>query len=52
MMDMVNAALIVFGFTGIYMWWKLSKRHALGWIMLLGGYGYAAAIIGYLLLGP
>ena len=51
MMDLVNVAMVVFGLTGIYMWWKLSKRHALGWLLLLASYGYTATIIAYLYFG-
>ncbi|MCC7146062.1 MAG: PepSY-associated TM helix domain-containing protein [Phycisphaeraceae bacterium] len=50
--DLASAAMVVFALSGIYMWWKLSKRKWGGALVLLIGWGYTAAIIVYLMLAP
>jgi len=50
--DLASAALILFTLSGIYLWYKLTSRHLLGWLLLLLSFGLAAATIGYLLTLP
>lgn len=50
--DLVSLSMIVFSITGIYMWYKLTKKHLLGWLILAGNYGLAVATILYLLYAP
>jgi hypothetical protein len=47
--DLASLSLIVFAFTGIYLWYRLTKRKLLGWILLGISYGYAAATVLYLM---
>ena len=50
--DLASLALIVFAFSGIYMWYKLTTRRSIGWIVLGASFTYAAAIVSYLLYSP
>lgn len=50
--DLASLSLIVFAFTGIYLWYKLTKKKLLGWFFLAISYGYAAATIMYLMYAP
>jgi hypothetical protein len=50
--DLASFSLIVFAFTGVYLWYKLTKRRLLGWILLGVSYGYAAVTILYLIYAP
>jgi len=43
MLDLVAVALVLFALSGIYLWYKLTKRRALGWIMLAISIAYTAA---------
>lgn len=48
--DLASVAMIVFALSGIYMWYVLKRKHALGWVVLAASFGYSGAVIGYLLL--
>lgn len=50
--DLASLSLIVFAFSGIYMWYKLTTRRSIGWIVLGASFTYAAAIVSYLLYSP
>ena len=50
--DLSCIATILFPVTGIFMWYKLTKKHALGWIFLTISFGFAAATILYLVYAP
>ena len=50
--DLASLSLIVFAFTGIYLWYKLTKKKLLGWICLAISYGYAALTVLYLMYAP
>jgi hypothetical protein len=50
--DLASFSLIVFAFTGIYLWYKLTKKKLLGWIFLGISYGYPAVTILYLIYAP
>jgi len=46
--DLCAASMIVFALTGIYMWYVLTTRHLLGWILLGANVGLALFTIAYL----
>ena len=50
--DLASFSLILFAFTGIYLWYKLTKRKLLGWIFLGISYGYTAITVLYLMYAP
>jgi hypothetical protein len=50
--DLASLSLIVFAFTGIYLWYRLTKKKLLGWIFLGISYGYAAVTVLYLMYAP
>ena len=50
--DLASLALILFTLSGIYLWYKLTQRHLLGWLLLFLSFGLTAATIGYLLTLP
>lgn len=50
--DLASVSLIVFAFTGIYLWYKLTKKKLLGWILLGISYGYAAVTVLYCMYAP
>ena len=50
--DLASFSLIVFAFTGIYLWYRLTKKKLLGWIFLAISYGYAAVTVLYLMYAP
>lgn len=52
LLDIVSLSLIVFGITGIYMWFKLTKKRLAGWILLSITYLYTLATILYLVYAP
>lgn len=52
LLDLVSFSLIVFAFSGVYLWFKLTKKRLLGWILLGVSYGYAAATVLYLMYAP
>ena len=46
--DLASLSLILFGLTGVYLWYKLTTKRLLGWVILGLGYGYTAATILFL----
>lgn len=50
--DLAAFSLILFSVTGVYLWYKLTKRRLLGWILLGISYGYAAVTVLYLMYAP
>lgn len=50
--DLASGVLILFALTGIYLWYKLTQKHLLGWLLLILSFSYAAATVGYLLFTP
>lgn len=48
MYDLASMAMIVFAVTGVYLWYKLTSRRTLGWVMLGLGCAYAVTMIMYL----
>lgn len=50
--DLASASLIVFAFSGIYLWWRLTRRRLWGWICLGVSWGFAAVTVGYLMYAP
>jgi hypothetical protein len=52
LLDIVSLSLIVFGITGIIMWYKLTTKPLLGWILLSVTYIYSLVTILYLLYAP
>ncbi len=50
--DLASLSLILFTLSGIYLWYKLTQRHLLGWLLLVLSFALAAATIGYLLTLP
>jgi hypothetical protein len=47
--DLASLYLILFSLTGIYMWYKTTRKRLLGWIVLSVGYGYTTATILFLI---
>jgi len=45
MMDLSSLALIVYGLSGIYLWYKLEKKKWPGLLFLLAGAGYTLAVM-------
>ena len=50
--DLASLSLIVFAVTGVYMWYKLTARRLLGWILLGSSFAYSAAMVLYLVYAP
>jgi hypothetical protein len=50
--DLASFSLVVFAFTGIYRWYKLTKRRLVGWIFLGISYGYTVVTVLYLMYTP
>jgi hypothetical protein len=50
--DLASLALILFALSGVYLWHQLTRRHLLGWLLLLLSFGLAALTVGYLLTLP
>jgi hypothetical protein len=48
MYDLASAAMIVFSLTGIYLWYKLTKRRLLGWALLAVSFSFTAGTLLYL----
>lgn len=47
--DLVSVALIVFALTGVYLWYKLTRRRWIGWLVLGVSCGYTVGSVLYLL---
>ncbi len=52
LMDLASIATIVFGLSGIFLWYKLTRNRLPGWICLGFGCGLTAATIIHFLLHP
>ena len=50
--DLASAALILFAISGIYMWYKLTRRRWPGWLLLGLSFGYTVATMIYLVHAP
>jgi hypothetical protein len=50
--DLASAAMVLFSLSGIYMWYRLTRRRWPGWIVLGLGFSYAAATVLYLVHAP
>lgn len=50
--DLASFSMIVFAVTGVYLWYKLTRRRALGWVMLAVGVGFTVATMIYLVHAP
>lgn len=50
-LDLVALATIGFALSGIYLWYKLTRRRRLGWLLLSGSWCYTLGVILYLWLG-
>lgn len=50
--DLASLALILFTLSGIYLWYALTQRHLLGWLLLFLSFGLTALTVGYLLTLP
>lgn len=50
LLDIVGISLILFATTGVILWMKLLKHDKIAWTMLLLGFAYVSAVIGYLML--
>lgn len=47
MMDLAALALVLFGVSGIYLWWKYSKTKWLGFVLLISGSLYTIYVVSY-----
>jgi hypothetical protein len=50
--DLASAAMIVFALSGVYLWYKLTKRRALGWALLAVSFTFTAGTMIYLVNAP
>jgi hypothetical protein len=48
--DLASLSMIVFGISGVYMWYARTKRRALGWAILAAGFIYTTSTIAYLMI--
>ena len=48
LLDLTGISLILFAVTGVILWFKLLKNSIIAWLILILGFFYVAAIIGYL----
>ncbi len=48
-MDLASGSMIVFAFTGVYLWFKLEKRRWPGALILAAGFVYCAFTLAYLI---
>jgi hypothetical protein len=46
--DLASAAMIVFALSGIYLWYKLTRRRLLGWALLAASFAFTAGTVIYL----
>ena len=47
-----SASMIVFALSGIYLWYKLTKRRLLGWALLAVSFAFATGAVLYLVHAP
>ena len=52
MYDLASASMIVFALTGVYLWYKLTKRRTLGWLLLAASFCFTAGTLVYLVHAP
>jgi hypothetical protein len=50
--DIISLAMIIFGITGIFMWYKSTKKRVWGWLLLSVTYIYCFATVLYLQYAP
>jgi hypothetical protein len=50
LLDIVGLSLMLFAVTGVILWLKLLKHNKLAWTILILGFFYVSAVIGYLVL--
>ncbi|MEW6750888.1 MAG: PepSY-associated TM helix domain-containing protein [Candidatus Latescibacterota bacterium] len=50
--DLAGLSLILFAVTGVWMWYRMTRRHLLGWLLLGMSFAYAGATILYLIYAP
>ena len=50
--DLASLSLVVFAVTGVYMWYKLTRKRLLGWLILGASCIYAGAMVLYLIYAP
>jgi uncharacterized protein len=50
--DVSSAAMVLFAVSGIYLWYKLTKRRLLGWALLAVSFGFATWTVLYLVNSP
>jgi len=50
--DLASASMIVFALSGIYLWYKITRRRTLGWALLAVSFLYAGGTIAYLVYAP
>ena len=50
--DLASLSLIAFAASGIYLWWRLSRRKVWGAFCLAVSWGYAAITVAYLICAP
>jgi len=49
LLDMVGIALILFVLTGVILWLKLLQHNKVAWTILILGFLYVSAVLGYLI---
>jgi len=49
LLDLVGVGLILFVLTGVILWLKLLKHNKLAWTILILGFIYVSAVLGYLI---
>ena len=52
MYDLASASMILFAVSGIYLWYKLTKRRLLGWVVLAVSFSFAIGTMLYLVHAP
>ena len=52
MYDLASLSMILFAATGVYLWYKLTRRRALGWALLGASFAFAVGTILYFVYAP
>jgi hypothetical protein len=50
--DLASFSVILFAASGVYLWYKLTRRRALGWTCLAASFGFTAGTILYFVYAP
>jgi hypothetical protein len=50
--DLASFSMILFAVTGVYLWYKLTRRRALGWTLLAASFAFTTGTILYLVYAP